>query len=256
MNKAGRNLVLAVVPCLGLLMAAARPAFATPEVYGEISWSASLYFFPPPNSDEPISVPGLVISCFGAGVQGGNGNCYSQELTLGQSITSSGSYSASSVGGIEVTNTTDQTIEAAAALSFDPGPYTGMYVAIDNPDTQYASFQWSIAGSADTGGIGYFADGYVGVGAPDGCEVTGDAWDNAGGCPDSVFAVLAGVSTDASYNPAVTIDLAPGASTYLTFTSSLQAQFVLPEPSSLALLASGLFLTAAFLIRSRSLSGT
>lgn len=226
-----KNVLAAAAPLV--LLALASPASAAPFVDIRATWSAA------PSAWEPLP-EGLTLSCWGD-AEGGGGGC-SKTLYLSQTVAASGNISASSAGGVVITNTSDHAINGYATLSvwysaFNPGgPAVGL--GIDDAATQWASFSSSVSGDAGDGhgcAVGYlgtsgtqFSATTCGVSSPDSSE---------------------------AHPYAELINFLPGAEVIFTFGLDISATFDLgedgpagvPEPAS-ALLTLGL---GALLARSR-----
>lgn len=198
------------------------PAAAAPFVDIRATWSAG------PNSFYPLP-EGLTVSCWGDAA-GSGGSC-SNTLYLSETITTSGTYTVSSTGGLILKNTSDSAINGYATLSvwyssFNPGG-PGVGLGIDDPLTQAARFSSSVGGET-------FGDNHS-------CAV------GFRGEEGTVYSpTTCGVSSpDASEaQPGVElINFLPGAELVFTFDAFITATFELgddvagvPEPASAMLL--------------------
>jgi hypothetical protein len=229
-----KNVLAAMTAAFSLMLS--FPVFATPFVDVRATWSAAPH--------EWMGIPeGLSVSCWG-GASGSDGFC-GDTISLNQSMTNAGTLSASSVGGLVLTNTSSAAINGFAVFSvafsaFNPGG-PGVGLGIDDPLTQWASFTSSVRGDGSVGDAHACSVGYLGesgtVFSPTACGVS---------------------SPDSSVGDAVVdlVDFMPGAEVVLTWSLNIAATFVLadedptgvPEPAAALLLAAGI---AALRLRRR-----
>jgi len=213
------------------------PARAAPFVDVRATWSAAPH--------EWMGIPeGLSVSCWGDA--SGAGDSCGHTISLGESVTESGTLSTSAMGGILLTNTSNAAINGFAVFTvwfsaFNPGgPSVGL--GIDDPATEWAHFTSAVNGDGFVSDSQSCSIGYRGesgsVFSPTTCGVN---W------PDSSAA-------DAVVE---LVDFLPGAEAVLSWGLGITATFDLgedgpagvPEPAPLLLLTAGL---AALALRRRS----
>lgn len=220
------------VSWLGLWIAA-RPAFATPYVDITADWAVRSFSFFPAGGAAGLPA-GLAISCFGVATGGGAAGC-SDALTLDRTVAAAQDPSGKAVGGLTIAN--DGTTPLAGNLffnvtfsTFDPAGSLG--IGVDSLSDR-ASFATAISGT----GVDATSTCSLGDGPGVGCVLL----DGLGGAryTEAVW------SADSSQEfTGVDLALAPGESETLSYTISIDADFAVPEPSSLPLLGAGLLLLA------------
>lgn len=247
MNIGKRKLVLPLLPLLGILIAAAQPCFATP--YASVDYAyEQIDTFRSPELNSLLLPSGLALSCYGSATAGSGGPGCTVNLSTSVTATQSEDDSANASGGVELTNTSDQTIDDW--LLYDVWFAVDVIVGVDNPATQYGVFELTQQGPGLDASYSCSA-GEAGPPLYDWCATH----DNAEGqvietalYPEWGASLVSGEQVE--------VDLTPGASMELpAYTDSFYAWFVVPEPSSLALLASGL-LVFAFLVPRRRLDAS
>lgn len=233
MRKPEPKAILSLLPLLGILFAV-RPVFATPYVDITADWAVgSFMFFPSDNSGGGALPSGLAISCFGGASGGGAAGC-SDSRTLDQTVLASQTLSLDATSGLTITNNTGQAIDGTLYFttvfaSFDPSNSLG--VGVDSLTNDNASFSASVLGT----GVASANSCSLGAGPGVGCVLLN-------GLGGALF-------TEAVWSPdtsqdftGIDLSLAPGASQQLSYTIDIGADFTVPEPSSLMLLASGILL--------------
>jgi hypothetical protein len=216
-------------------VANSTPASSTPFINVRADWQVSL-----DRTLSPTIPNGITLSCFGGAT--GIANGCSDTRSLIANVPFSGNLSLLVVSGLLVTNTSEATIGgllsfATTFSAFNPGgPNIG--IDIDNATTQGASFSSSVLGpgvkdshSCSIGLAGYSAQG---VFSPTTCGVAS---------PDFSIGNFS-------------IDLAsigPGQSEQIPYQIAISADFIIPEPSSIALVMIGLLGIAALGRRSERL---
>ncbi|MGH7105564.1 MAG: PEP-CTERM sorting domain-containing protein [Acetobacteraceae bacterium] len=223
------------VSWLGLWIAA-RPALATPYVDITADWAVASFTFVPTGGAAGMPA-GLAISCFGGATGGGAAGC-SDALTLDQTVALSQDPSANAVSGLTITNDGTTPLDGNLFFNivfstFDPTGSLG--VGVDSLSDQ-ASFTTAISGT----GVDATSKCSLGDGPGMGCVLldgSGRArYTEAVWSPDSSLL----------FTP-IDLALAPGGSENLSYTISIDADFAVPEPSSLPLLGAGLvFLALVF----------
>jgi hypothetical protein len=216
---------------LVLLVGVSAPASSTPFVDVKADWQVSL----------TSALPnGISLSCFGSAVGIPNG-CSDSGL-LNTTVNSSEHLSVSILSGIVVKNTTTQTIGGSLSFvtnfsAFNPGG-APIGLGIDDPATQDAMFSSSVSGE-EVGDLHNCSIGFEGYSAPAGFFTPTTCGVNS---PDS-----------SSHNFSIDLaSIAPGQSEQIPYQISISADFVIPEPASISILAIGLIGIAGLVRRKRT----